>query len=69
MSIPIRTAGSAVELGAPTSVMRLVDPPGVHPYPYDVASDGRILALTPPSGAAEEVTLTLMTNWELTLQR
>ena len=69
MSIPIRTAGSAVELGAPTSVMRLVDPPGVHPYPYDVAADGRVLAMTPPSGAAGDVTLTLMTNWESTLQR
>jgi dipeptidyl aminopeptidase/acylaminoacyl peptidase len=69
MSIPIRTAGSSVELGAPASVMRLVDPPGVHPYPYDVAADGRILAMTPPSGAAGDVTLTLMTNWESTLQR
>jgi eukaryotic-like serine/threonine-protein kinase len=69
MSIPIRTAVSSVELGTPASVMRLVDPPGVHPYPYDVASDGRILALTPPSGTAGDLTLTLMTNWESALLR
>jgi Tol biopolymer transport system component len=68
LSIPIRTAGSSVELGAPASVMRLVDPPGVHPYPYDVGADGRVLAMTPPSGAAGDVTLTLMTNWESALR-
>jgi hypothetical protein len=69
MSVPIRTAVSSVEVGAPSTVMRLVDPPGVHPYPYDVAADGRVLAMTPPSGAAGDVTLTLMTNWESALLR
>ena len=69
MSVPIRTAVSSVELGAPSTVMRLVDPPGVHLHPYDVAADGRVLALTPPSGTARDVTLTLMTNWESALQQ
>ncbi|HEU4694011.1 MAG TPA: protein kinase, partial [Vicinamibacterales bacterium] len=69
MSIPFRAAGSSLEIGAPTSVMRLVDPPAVHTYPYGVAVDGRILALTPPSGAAQDVTLTLMTNWESAPQK
>ena len=32
--------------------LRLVDPPGVHPYPYDVAPDGRILALIPATEGA-----------------
>ena len=45
-----------MELGTPAAIMRLVDPPGVHPYPYDVAPDGRILALTPASGAVQDLT-------------
>ena len=68
MTIPVRLAGSSVELGTPTAVMRLVDPPGVHPYPYNVAPDGRILALTPASGAAQDRTLTVLMNWQAALE-
>ena len=62
-AVPIRAAPSSVEFGTPTPLMRL-DPIGVHPYPYDVAQDGRILALTPASGAAQALSLTVMVNWQ-----
>ena len=53
MNVPVRLVGSSVELGTPSVVMRLVEAAGVHPYPYDVAADGRILALTPASGGGD----------------
>ena len=61
--IPVRVGGSGVEIGAPTTVMRMVDAAGVHPYPYDVGRDGRILAMTPPLGDRTGVSPTLRTNW------
>ena len=66
-TIPIRLVGSSVDLGAPSVVMRLVDAAGVHPYPYDVAADGRILALTPASGREQDLTLTVLMNWQAAL--
>lgn len=66
---PIRFVGSSVELGTPSVVMPLVDAPGVHPYPYDVAADGRILALTPASGGVQDLTLTVLTNWQAALEQ
>ena len=68
MTVPVRTVGSSVELGTPTAMLRLVDPPGVHPYPYDVAPDGRILALIPASEGAQDLTLTVLMNWQAALE-
>lgn len=68
MNISVRLVGSSVELGTPSVVMRLVDTAGVHPYPYDVAADGRILALTPASGPAQDLTLTVLMNWQAALE-
>jgi dipeptidyl aminopeptidase/acylaminoacyl peptidase len=68
MTIPVRFVGSSVELGTPSVVMRLVDAAGVHLYPYDVAADGRILALTPASGAVQDLTLTVLMNWQAALE-
>ena len=68
MTIPVRLFESSVELGTPSVVMRLVDAAGVHPYPYDVAADGRILALTPASGAVQDLTLTVLMNWQAALE-
>ena len=68
MTRPLRLARSSVELGTPSVVTRLVDPPGVHPYPYDVGADGRILALTPASGAVQDQTLTVLMNWQAALK-
>ena len=67
MKVPVRTVGSSIELGAPTATLRLPDPPGVHPYPYDVAPDGRILALIPATEGAQQ--LTLLMNWQAALER
>jgi Tol biopolymer transport system component len=69
MSVPVRRVGSSVEVGTPSAVMRLGDAVGVHPYPYDVAADGRILALTPASGALGDLTLSVLTNWLAALER
>jgi Tol biopolymer transport system component len=66
-TVPIRFVGSSMDLGAPSVVMRLVDPAGVVPYPYDVAADGRILALTPASGRVQDGTLTVLMNWQAAL--
>jgi hypothetical protein len=48
------------------AIIRLVDPPAVHPYPYDVAPDGRILALIPETGGAQE--MTVLMNWQEALK-
>jgi Tol biopolymer transport system component len=66
MNVPVRTVGSSVELGTPAAILRLVDPPGVHPYPYDVAPDGRILALIPATEGAPQ--LTVLMNWQAALE-
>jgi hypothetical protein len=68
MTIPVRLVGSSVELGTPSVVMRLADAPAVHPYPYDVAADGRILALSPASGGVRDLTLTVLMNWQAALE-
>jgi hypothetical protein len=49
--------------------MRLIEPPGLHPYPYDVAPDGRVLALTPVSGSAASISLNVLVNWQAALGR
>ena len=69
MSAPVRVVGSSLEFGTPTALMRLVTPPAVHPYPYDVAKDGRILALVPATGSAEDLNLTVLMNWQTALGR
>jgi serine/threonine protein kinase len=66
MMVPVRTVGSSVELGTPRAIIRLVEPPAVHPYPYDVAPDGRILALIPATEGAQE--LTVLMNWQEALK-
>jgi hypothetical protein len=38
-------------------------------YPYDIASDGQILALTPVSGAASDISLTVLVDWQAALRR
>jgi dipeptidyl aminopeptidase/acylaminoacyl peptidase len=67
--VPVRFKGTSADVGDPRSVMRLIQPPSVLIYPYDVASDGRILALTPVSGAASDISLTVLVDWHAALQR
>ena len=68
MRVPIRTITSSVELGAPIGTIRLVEPPARHLYPYDIARDGRILTLAPPTTGTPDVELTLRTNWAPSLK-
>jgi hypothetical protein len=44
----------------------LTDAPGVHPYPYDVAPDGRILALVPATEGTQQ--LTVLMTWQAALE-
>jgi hypothetical protein len=48
-----------------TTVDHVTHPPAVHPDPYDVAPDGRILALIPETEGAQE--LTVLMNWQAAL--
>jgi dipeptidyl aminopeptidase/acylaminoacyl peptidase len=67
MTVPVRMVGSSVELGTPAPILQLIDPPAVHPYPYDIAPDGRILALIPAMEGRQE--LTVLMNWQSDLKR
>jgi hypothetical protein len=49
-------------------VTRLPDAPALVIYPYDVASDGRILALTLPGGG-QGLALNVLMNWQTALER
>jgi Tol biopolymer transport system component len=69
LAAPIRFNGDSAVPGEPRFVMRLIEPPAVHLHPYDIAPDGRILALTPASGAATQVSLTVLVNWQTALGR
>jgi Tol biopolymer transport system component len=68
VSVPVLTKGSSLEFGSPRTIMRLVEPPALHPYPYDVAPDGRILALTAASEGAQGMALTVLMNWQSALE-
>jgi hypothetical protein len=69
MAVPIRFNGTSAALGDARLVMRLIQPPGLMVYPYDIAPDGRILALTPVSGAASDISLTVLMDWHVALRR
>jgi Tol biopolymer transport system component len=67
MRVPVRMTGSSIELGTPVRLLTLADPPAVHPYPYDVAPDGRILAMIPTVESAQQ--LTVLMNWQAALEQ
>jgi hypothetical protein len=69
MAVPVRFNGTSVDPGDPRLVMRMIEPPALQLYPYDIAPDGRILALTPVSGAATDISLTVLVNWQAALRR
>jgi Tol biopolymer transport system component len=69
MAVPVRFNGTSADLGDPRLVMRLIEPTAVQLYPYDIASDGRILALAPVSGEATDISLTVLVDWQASLGR
>jgi hypothetical protein len=42
--------------------MRLIEPPGTFAYPFDIAPDGRILAMAPMPGADADISLTVLVD-------
>jgi Tol biopolymer transport system component len=66
MVVPVGAIAKG-EFGTPVPLFRMVEPPRVFSYPYDVTKDGRILALAPSSGAAQVTPLTVLVNWDAAL--
>jgi len=56
-------SGNSMATGEPRSLMPLIEPPAELIHPYDIASDGRILALTPLEGASSSVSPGVAVNW------
>jgi Tol biopolymer transport system component len=69
MMASVRTLPGALEFGSPVALFRMVDPQGAFAYPYDVAPDGRILALAPTGGAGDTPSMTVIVNWEAGLKK
>ena len=63
MVVPFKYSGRSMTTGEPRSLMPLIEPPAELIHPYDIASDGRILALTPLDGATSNVSLGVLVNW------
>jgi len=69
MAVPVRRAGPALEFGAPVDLMPIRPPAGATAsYPYDIARDGRILALARVAGEAPSP-LTVIVNWQASLKK
>lgn len=64
MAVPVRFTGTAVDFGQRRIVMRLIAPPAEFLYPYDIAPDSRIVALTPVPGATPNASLAVLLNWQ-----
>jgi hypothetical protein len=69
LAAPVRFNETSVAPQTPRRVMRLIDPPSQVLYPYDIAPDGRILALTPVPGAATGISLVVLVDWQAALGR
>ena len=69
MAVPVRQTGSTLELGAPVDLMPIRPPVGATAtYPYDIALDGRILALARVAGEAPPP-LTVIVSWQAALKK
>jgi hypothetical protein len=67
MKSRVLTTGSSMALSSPSVVVtRLPDAPANITYPYDVAADGKILALTLPGDA---LAVNVLMNWQTALGR
>jgi hypothetical protein len=69
VAVPVQLKETSANVGNPRLVMRLIAPPAVFLYPYDLASDGRILALAPVSLAAANISLNVLVDWQAALRR
>jgi hypothetical protein len=67
--VPVQLKETSANVGNPRLVMRLIAPHAVFLYPYDLASDGRILALAPVSLAAANISLNVLVDWQAALRR
>jgi len=67
MVAAVRDSGHGLEFGTPAPLRITVPPAGGRFYPYDVAADGRILALVPER--SEDAPLTVLVNWQAGLKK
>jgi Tol biopolymer transport system component/predicted Ser/Thr protein kinase len=69
MAVAVRPGGQGVEFGLPVALMPIRPPAGATAsYPYDIARDGRILALARVAGEAP-TPLTVIVNWQASLKK
>ena len=69
VTVLVEFNGTSADVGKPRAVMPLIEPPAVMLYPYDIASDGRILALAPVAGEATDISLAVLVDWQAALRR
>src|SRR5262249_51524394 len=68
-AVPVRPVGQGLEFGTPVPLMSVQQPAGaIAAYTYDIARDGRILALAPVAGEARSP-LTVIVNWQASLKK
>ena len=67
MAVPVRDSGHGLEFDTPAALGVTVSLVGGRFYSYDVAADGRILALVPER--SEEAPLTILVNWQAGLKK
>jgi Tol biopolymer transport system component len=69
MAVSVRAADHGLELGSPAALFRLIEPPGPHAYPYDVALDGKRIMTLAPEYQDNSSILTVLMNWQAALHR
>ena len=69
VAVPVQLKETSADLGNPRPVMRLIAPPALFLYPYDLASDGRILSLALVPGAAANISLNVLVDWQAAWRR
>jgi hypothetical protein len=68
-AVPVRASGEGLEFGTPVPLMSVQQPLGaLSAYTYDIARDGRILAMAPAAGEAPS-RLTVIVNWQASLKK
>jgi hypothetical protein len=69
MAVSVRAAADSLEFDSPAALFRLMEPPGPHAYPYDVAADGKRIMTLAPEYQGTSSTLTVLMNWQAALHR
>jgi hypothetical protein len=69
MAASVRATAQGLDFGSPAALFRVVEPLGSFAYPYDIAADGKILAIAPSGATGAAAPLTLLVNWDAGLKK